>query len=248
MTQSRSLVEIQKEVTVELANKEAVKMLLATTFKGLSQEVMPQAITEGMIRGFTFKDFLEKNIYAIPYGSGYSLVTSIDHSRKIGMRSGIIGTMAPEFEVTTVEGKEKIVSCTVMVKRRIGEDIGEFTARVYFDEYYRAGKTYNNEYKPSLWDTKPRTMISKVAEMHALRKACPEELSQSYVEEELERDRKPAVATVMYDKQKCIEKLDAAQNLEELKTAWASLPPEAKAELENYKEDLKKKHESREVR
>jgi hypothetical protein len=29
------------------------------------------------------------------------------------------------------------------------------------------------------------TMIAKVAEMHALRKACPEELAKSYIEEEM---------------------------------------------------------------
>ncbi len=31
-------------------------------------------------------------------------------------------------------------------------------------------------------------MIAKVAEVHALRKACPEEMSQIYVEEEREKE------------------------------------------------------------
>lgn len=69
---------IQKEVSTQLADPEVMKALVATTFKGVNANVIPQAIVEGHMRGFDFKDFLEKNIYAIPYGQGYSLVTSID--------------------------------------------------------------------------------------------------------------------------------------------------------------------------
>jgi hypothetical protein len=62
---------IQEEVSKQLENKETLQTLIATTFKGLNVAVVPQAITEGMIRGFTFKDFLEKNIYAVPFGQNY---------------------------------------------------------------------------------------------------------------------------------------------------------------------------------
>ena len=238
MTQNISLVEIQKEVTLELANKEAVAMLLKTTFKRLSPEVMHQAITEGMIRGFTFKDFLERNIYAVPFRDTYSLVTSIDHARKIGMRSGIVGNDEPTY----AEEPELGLACSVTVKKRFADGyVGDFTAKVYFKEYYIAGK---NGY-PSLWDSKPRTMIAKVAEMHALRMACPEELSQSYVEEEVEREIKSTTPTL--DKERYIARLDGTTTLDELKTAWAALPPEVKVELETYKESLKKKYETGEV-
>ena len=97
------------------------------------------------------------------------------------MRSNIVGKKAPEFEIGE---DKKIISCTVTVQRKIDGYVGDFTATVYFDEYYKAGR---NGY-PSLWNSKPRTMISKVAEMHALRMACPEELSQSYIEEEIEAE------------------------------------------------------------
>ena len=40
----------------------------------LDIQTMKKAIMEGMIRGYTFKDFLEKNIYAIPFKDNYSLV------------------------------------------------------------------------------------------------------------------------------------------------------------------------------
>lgn len=179
MADQKSQIEIiNTEINRELSSPEVAKALLATTFKGLTPVTMKQAIMEGMIRGFTFKDFLEKNVYAIPFKEGYSLITSIDFARKKGMKSNVVGKTAPEYE----EGADGIISCTVTVKRLVSGHIGDFTAKVYFSEYYKAGK---NGY-PSLWDTKPRTMIAKVAEMHALRMACPEELSQTYIEEELE--------------------------------------------------------------
>lgn len=166
---------INNEINAQLSDEATSRALLATTFKGLTPVTMKQAIMEGMIRGFTFKDFLEKRVYAIPYGQKYSLVTSVDHARSIGMRSGIVGKCAPVFE----EENGKIISCTITVKRKIGEYVGDYTATVYMDEYTTG---------QNLWKTKPRTMLAKVAEMHALRMACPEELSQSYVEEEFEAE------------------------------------------------------------
>lgn len=237
MSENKSLVEMQKEVTLELSNKKTVEMLLKTTFKGLNETVMPQAITEGMIRGFNFKDFLEKNIYAIPYGSGYSLVTSIDWARKIGARSGIIGKEEPVYGEDPAIGSFKGgVFCIVTVKKRIGNDIGDFAAKVYLDEF-STGK--------NLWTSKPRMMIAKVAEMHALRMACPEELAQAYVEEELERGT--AKAPVQIDKEKYAAKLEATTSLDELGKVWADLPAEAKAELETFKDELKKKYETGDV-
>jgi RecT family len=150
------LIEIKKEITNQLSDQTVAAALLATTFKGLTEPTMKRAIMEGMIRGFQFKDFLEKNVYAIPYGGTYSLVTSIDHARKIGMRSGIVGKSAPTFQ----EADSKIVSCTITVKRKVADYVGDFTATVFMDEY-STGK--------NLWNSKPRTMLAKVAEMHALR-------------------------------------------------------------------------------
>lgn len=182
MAEKSQIEIINAEINKELGNESVSRALLATTFKGLTPVVMKQAIMDGMIRGFSFLNFRQKDVYAIPYGASYSLVTSIDYSRKIGMRSGIVGVKAPVYEM---DG-EKIVSCAVTVQRKIGNYIGDYTATVYFDEYTT---------KRNLWTTKPRTMIAKVAEMHALRKACPEELSQQYIEEEMELETKDAFIT-----------------------------------------------------
>ena len=86
-------------------------------------------------------------------------------------------------------------------------------------------------------------MLAKVAEMHALRMACPEELAQSYIEEEQEQEiEKPKIQIEEHK-----TKLKAIQNIEELKTIWASLPAEAKKELEELKNELKAKYENKSV-
>lgn len=173
------IVKINEVLNRELSDPKAMSALLATTFKGLDAIKAKQALMEGMIRGYTFQNFMKKDIYAVPFGNGYSLVTSIDDARKRGMKNGVIGKGAPEYTYKDAERK-KVESCTITIKRLVDGHIGEFTAQVDFDEY-TTGK--------NLWTTKPKTMIAKVAEMHALRMACPEDLSQAYVEEEFDMER-----------------------------------------------------------
>lgn len=224
--------EINKEISTEIAKPEVERALIATTFKGLQPMVMRQAIMEGMLRGFSFKDFLKKNVYAIPFSGGYSLVTSIDYSRKIAMRSGLIGKSAPVYTYTE---DKKIDTCSVTVKKLISGNIGDFTAEVAFKEYYKGGGKY-----PSLWDTKPKTMIAKVAEMHALRMAFPEEMAQVYVEEEMIKEievKDNTIDVVEYQIQ-----LEGVGSEEELKKVWSSIPIQAKKELETLKNELKAKY------
>ena len=237
---STDIVKIQDEVSKQLANKETLGMLVATTFKGLEERNVRQAIVEGMIRGFQFSDFLEKNVYAVPFkekqqdGSSvqrYSLITSIDYARKIGMRSGVIGKSAPVYE----EKDGRIISCSVTIKRKVGTDVGEFTSKVYFSEY----TTGKNQ-----WTSKPRTMIAKVAEAHALRMACPEELSQMYTAEEMGERGAPIVEHKDAPKLEPIDiatyekKLREAKTIDELKAAWIAMPQEARTKLEAVKNDL----------
>lgn len=198
-----NLITIKEEINKQIADKEVFGTLLATTFKGLEGATAKRAMLEGMMRGFTFKDFLEKNVYAIPFKGAYSLVSSIDYARKLGMRSGVVGVSAPSYEIK----EDKVISCTITVKRKVEEYVGEYSATVYFDEY-------NTGY--NLWKTKPKTMIAKVAEMHALRKACPEELSQVYVEEDYQKE---TPETDLLDEE-IKKKVANAKTLDELKTIY----------------------------
>ncbi len=216
--------QYKEEVNLQIANKETFAVLLATTFKGLEAPVAKRAMLEGLMRGFKFDDFLKKNIYAVPFKDGYSLITSIDYARKVGMRSGVVGTSAPLYEG---EGEE--ARCTITVKRKVQEYIGEYSATVFFKEY----STGRN-----LWITKPKTMIAKVAETHALRKACPEEMSQMYIEEEVQKEAAPLeLPTADIESHK--KKLQSSKTLPELKKNWAELPAQAKKELGGTKDEMK---------
>lgn len=222
--QGSAVAIVKAEITRQLAHPETVKSLLDTTFKGLDEGTMKRALLEGMLRGFSFTDFLQKDVYAIPYSNTYSLVTSIDYSRKIGMRSGIVGVKKPVYEI----GDGKVLSCSVTVLKRFPDGyVGEFEAEVEFKEY-TTGK--------NLWASKPKTMISKVAEMHALRKACPEELAQSYVEEEFQKPEAP-VHAVALDLDELRLKLQACMTQEDLERVWADMPGDARTAL---KEDMER--------
>lgn len=175
MTETKSLVAVNREIAAELKDPAIARALLATTFKGLQEQVMKQAIFEGVTRGFTLKNFLEGDVFAIPFGQGYSLVTSIKYANKIAQKNGV-WVSGPKFEM---DGK-KIISCSITAYKRIGQDIGEWTGTVFFDEY-------NTE--KNLWRTKPHTMIAKVCLSHVYRMACPEEMSQVYTEEEFDKEK-----------------------------------------------------------
>lgn len=221
--------KIQNEVGKELEKKEVMQALVATTFKGLSEQNIKQAIVEGIMRGFLFQDFLEKNIYALPYGEKYSLVTSIDYARKLGMRSGVVGVSEPKYE----EKDGRIIACSVTVKRTVGKEIGEFSSKVYFQEYTTGA---------NLWVKKPRTMIAKVAEMHALRKACPEQLSQMYTVDEMDdngNSTKAETKATLIDISVHEKLLKVCKNTEELKKVWSDMPMEAKTKLQALKNQIK---------
>lgn len=235
LKQTKSLVvKIQNEVTTQLASQEVMIALITTTFKDFTPVMVKTAITEGMMRGFLFQNFLNKDVYAIKYGNGYNLVTSIDYSRKIGMRSGIVGKTKPIY---TTDENGVILTCEITVKKRFADGyVGDFTEEVFFSEY----NTGKNQ-----WATRPRTMIAKVAEMHALRQACPEELGKAYIEEEFQKNEVAGDVTIPElseeDRVTFTEKLESAVNINELSTIWASLPPEAKVALETTKNELKAK-------
>lgn len=221
---------IAQEIKNELSKPEVVRAIMATTFKGLEETKARQALMEGMIRGFTFQDFLEKKVYAIPYAQGYSLVTSIDYARSIGQKSGVVGKSAPVFEMEN----GKPVSCSVTIKKKVLDEIGEFTATVYFDEY-STGK--------NLWVTKPRTMLAKVAEMHALRMACPEELDKAYTEEEMNG----GASTIELLDENTKAEIDSIETVEALNEYYKANKGRGKA-FDKYVIERKRELEAKDIR
>jgi phage recombination protein Bet len=123
-------------------------------------------------------DPLTRQIYCIHRGGKMNIQTSIDGFRVIAERSGDYGGQdEPEF----VEDDGKLTCCKVRVYKFRG------------DQRYQAsvGVAYWNEYFPQdnnfMWKKMPHTMLSKVAEALALRKAYPQDLSGLYTNDEMQQ-------------------------------------------------------------
>ena len=71
---------------------------------------------------------------------------------------------------------------------------GEFTAVVLFEEY--AQRKRDGELT-QMWATRPAGQLAKCAEALALRKACPQDLSGVYSDDELARDTRPATVSAV---------------------------------------------------
>lgn len=197
------------ELQKQFEDKETVRTLLTTTFKGMSEMTMRKAILEGMIRGFEFKDFLNKDVYAISFGNDYSLVTSIDYTRKVAAQNGLVGKSAPVYGMDNGD-----MTCSITVKRQVNGIVGEYTSLVYLSEYTT---------KKNQWLSKPRTMLAKVAEMHALRMAFPEELSKSYIEDEsVQKEEEINLLSIS-------NTFENAKTVEELNDAFRALSVREKA-------------------
>lgn len=141
------------------------------------------------------QDPLKRDVYCIMRGSYVnkvwvvkpSIQSSIDWFRKVAEMSGkYAGQTKPEFEM---EGN-KIISCSIGVKKLVGNIIVETWATAYFEEYAQTtsekdakgnvtGKKLNSQ-----WEKMPRGQLAKCCEALALRKAFPEILAGIYSEEE----------------------------------------------------------------
>jgi len=117
-----------------------------------------------------------------------TIQTSIDGFRVIAERSGNYGGQS---EPIFTEQDGKLISCKVSVFKFRGDVRYEAAVGVaYWDEYCQT----TNDGKPmGLWSKMPHTMLAKVAESLALRRAYPNDLSGLYTGDEMaQSDEKPA--------------------------------------------------------
>jgi phage recombination protein Bet len=148
-------------------------------------------------------DPMARQIYAIHrkakdakgnYVEKMTVQTSIDGFRVIAERSGdYAGQDEPIFEdYTSEDGKKKDKSCKVTVYRFRGDT--RYPAAVgvaFWSEYVQTDREGN---PAGLWAKMPRTMLAKVAEALALRKAYPQDLSGLYTTEEMNQADKTETA------------------------------------------------------
>lgn len=130
-------------------------------------------------------DPLTRQIYCIhrydkkAQANRMTVQTSIDGFRVVAERSGEYGG---QDEPQWIESDGKIILCKVPVYKFRGEIRYQAAVGVAFwDEYAPdAGFDY-------MWKKLPHTMIAKVAEALALRKAFPQDLSGLYTTEEMQQ-------------------------------------------------------------
>ncbi len=147
-------------------------------------------------------DPLTRQIYAIKRAGRMTIQTSIDGFRVIAERSG---TYAGQDEpVWTYKPDGTIEKCCVKVYRFRG-DI-RYPAGV--------GVAFFSEYYPNpvnLQKTLAHTMIAKVAEALALRKAFPQDLSGLYTADEMQQANTTPTEEMITDQQ-CITILELVDN------------------------------------
>lgn len=129
-------------------------------------------------------DPMTRQIYFMKRAGKVTIQTSIDGFRVIAERSGdYAGQDEPEF----IYKGEKLDCAKVRVYRFKGEQ--RYLAAVgvaYWAEYFPG------EAQGFMWKKMPHTMLAKVAEALALRKAYPQDLSGLYTNDEMNQADKPA--------------------------------------------------------
>lgn len=161
----------------------------------IKKQIAPKA-TDDELQLFLYQakrtglDPLTRQIYCIhrkqKFGNDWvdkmTIQTSIDGFRVIAERSG---DYAGQDEPLFTETEKGLVSCRITVYRFRG-DI-RYPAAVglaYWNEYVQTDR----EGRPtSMWSKMPHTMLSKVAEALALRKAYPQDLSGLYTGDEMQQ-------------------------------------------------------------
>lgn len=158
--------------------------------KLIKSQLAPNA-TDNELKLFLYQakrtglDPLTRQIYCIHRGGKMTIQTSIDGFRVIAERSG---DYAGQSEPVFIEENGKLISAKVSVFRFRNDIRYEAAVGVaYWSEYCQE---YNG--KPStMWAKMPHTMLSKVAEALALRKAYPQDLSGLYTGEEMQQADTP---------------------------------------------------------
>lgn len=209
----------------------------------IKQQIAPKA-TDSELQLFLYQckrtglDPMARQIYAIhrwtQQGERMTVQTSIDGFRVIAERSGCYaGQSEPEFEY---DG-EKLKCCKIRVyKFNQGIRYEAAVGVAFWAEYVQTGK----DQKPmGLWAKMPHTMLSKVAEALALRKAFPQDLSGLYTSDEMQQADQGVTTIDLIDEREAQQ--PKRQTIKEAKVQAEEIKTAIKDLLDcNSVEDLKK--------
>ena len=180
--------ELETQLNKIAYNREQIELIKSQIAPDANSEELKLFLYQCQRTGL---DALSRQIYCIHRwtkgGKKMTIQTSIDGFRVIAERSGNYGGQSePQF----IEQDGKLLSCKVSVFRFHNEVRYEAAVGVaYWAEYCQT----TQDGKPmGLWAKMPHTMLSKVAEALALRKAYPQDLSGLYTGDEMEQASIPA--------------------------------------------------------
>lgn len=155
-------------------SKEKIELIKRTVAKGATNDELAMFVYQARRAGL---DPLARQIYFIKAGDRVMIQTSIDGFRLVAQRSG---DYAGQDEPVFTEKEGQIESCKVSVYKFSpkGERYPAAVGVAYMGEYSKPG---------GMWQKMPHTMLAKVAEALALRKAFPQDLSGLYTNDEMEQ-------------------------------------------------------------
>ncbi|MBF0315584.1 MAG: phage recombination protein Bet [Oligoflexia bacterium] len=192
------LASVDSKVFLPAFNEERVQLL--------KKQIMPPDSTDNELKMFlmvtnrTQLDPFARQIYAIRRTGKMNFEVSIDGARLVAERTGHYrGQIGPYWCGEDGKWVDVWVKSTPPTAAKIGVIRDGFNeplvATALYREYRPAGK------QAFMWDKLPALMIAKVAEMLALRRAFPHELSGIYSQEEMqqaqgEASKREAISTV----------------------------------------------------
>lgn len=154
-----------------------LQLIRNTVARDAPPEIFAAMIEIARVRNL---DPLAKQISVIHLGGSWQVLTTIDGYRALAEQSNAYAGQDEPIHV--FDDNNRLVSSTVTVYKIVQGMRVPFTAKVYASEY-NTGR--------SSWLKMPITMLSKVAESHALRKAFPSILSGLYTREEMDQAEAP---------------------------------------------------------
>ena len=182
MSQARELTVVQeapREVTELRFTNDQLDLLKATIAKGTTDHQF-RLFTEVAQR--TGLNPFAKQIYAVVRNGQMTIQTGVDGYRLIAQRTGeYAGQLGPFWCGDDGEWRDVWLGSTAPAAAKVGVLRHGFTEPVWG---VALTKSYQQSQSP-LWKTMPEVMVAKCAEVLALRKAFPQELSGLYADEEM---------------------------------------------------------------
>ncbi len=169
------------------------------TSQGEKMVLAPRAVVEAFAQTVqrTGLDPIARQIYCIERGGKYSISVGIDGARLVAQRTGQYAGQRPiEW---TADGKEWVdvwLDKEPPRAARCGVMRTNFTEPLYAVATWDGYAPYFSGKLSQMWDKHGPLMLGKCAEMLALRKAFPMELSGLYVPEEMDSANITQVAEV----------------------------------------------------